>query len=411
MSDPFFVDGGHMNVLIADKFGSTGVSDLRSVGCEVVHDAGLSGDALRNAIGESNCAVLIVRGTKVTRPMLEASPHLAVVIRAGAGYNSIDVEAASERCILVANCPGKNAIAVAELTIGLMLALDRRIVDNACDLRNGVWNKSDYSKARGVSGRTLGVVGLGQIGRAVVQRAQGLGMRVCAWSRSLTPESASTLGVTRCGSVAEVAECCDVFSVHLAANAETKGFIDEQVLSKLKPGSYVINTSRAEVLDYKALARLIAERGIRAGLDVFPDEPGGGLGEFSDSIVSAEGVVYGTHHIGASTDQAQDAIAQETLRIVKEYLQSGRVLNCVNLRAESKAPHVLTVRHRNRPGVLAHTLNAISEAGVNVEEMENVICQGAKTAWAQIKLDGVLDRRVLESIRDNHEHVLSASLS
>jgi len=178
------------------------------------------------------------------------------------------------------------------------------------------------------------------------------------------------------------------------------------VLERLAPGSYVINTSRADVLDYAALAKAVQEKGLRVGLDVFPEEPSDGSAEFQPGILSSGGVVYGTHHIGASTDQAQDAIAAETVRIVLEYLHTGRVLNCVNLAARSRARFVLVVRHLNRPGVLAHTLNEISHAGVNVEEMENVICEGGDAACAHIKLAVPLPEEALRRIQSANANVL-----
>ncbi len=399
-----------MKVLIADKFQESGVTALTRAGCEVIHRPALDGDALSRAIADTQCAVLVVRSTKVTAAMLGASRQLNVVVRAGAGYNTIDVKAASQRSVLVANCPGKNAVAVAELTFGLILALDRRIVDNAVDLRNGIWNKKTYAQARGLKGRTLGVIGFGQIGRAVVTRAAAFGMPVVAWSRSLTDAAAAELGISRCDNAKDVASRCHILSIHIAANADTKGLISEDVIAALAPGSYLINTSRANVLDYDALAEAVESHGIRVGLDVYPDEPGAGDSQFASKIMETGGVVYGTHHIGASTDQAQEAIADETVRIVLTYKQTGRVENCVNLCHQSAAKFVVVVRHRNRPGVLAHALSVIRHAGVNVEEMNNIICEGDEAACAQIKLAASLDEAVLTEIESGNEHVLGVSL-
>jgi D-3-phosphoglycerate dehydrogenase len=284
------------------------------------------------------------------------------------------------------------------------------VVDNTVDLREGRWNKKEYSKARGLKGRTLGIVGLGSIGLAVAERAKAFEMNVAAFSRSLTPQMADELGIAYCRSASELASRCDVLSIHLAANPQTKRIIDAGVLSQLAPGSYLINTSRADVVDYEALARAVKETGLRVGLDVFPDEPSGGTGEFRAAIMETGGVVYATHHIGASTDQAQDAIASETVRIVQEYLHTGRVLNCVNLAAKSRARFVLVVRHRNRPGVLAHTLNEISVEGVNVEEMENVICEGGDAACAHIKLTVPLQEDALRRIKVGNDNVLGVSI-
>ena len=399
-----------MRVLVADQFESWGIKHLEESGCEVIFEPKLEGDQLRDAIAATKCAVLIVRSTKVTEPMLAAGDVLSLVVRAGAGVNTIDVPAASQRSILVANCPGKNAIAVAELTFALILALDRRVVENTVDLRNGKWNKKEYSKARGLKGRTLGVVGLGEIGRAVVSRAHAFEMNVAAWSRSLTDKLADELNLKRYNTVQEMASNCDILTIHLAAAPETKKLINADVLDRLAPGSYVINTARADVMDYASLASVMREKNLRVGLDVFPDEPGGGTGEFRVAIIEAGGVVYGTHHIGASTDQAQDAIASETVRIVQEYLHTGRVLNCVNLAARSRARFVFVVRHLNRPGVLAHTLNEISLAGVNVEEMENVICEGGDAACAHIKLTVPLNDDALRRIKTGNDNVLGVSI-
>ncbi|MFQ5493967.1 MAG: NAD(P)-dependent oxidoreductase [Phycisphaerae bacterium] len=398
-----------MKILIADKFDRGGIEALEGLGARVECQPALAGDALQEALQAVDPRVLIVRGTRVTGEMFEVSDALGLVVRAGAGVNTIDLSAASRRSVLVANCPGKNAVAVAELAFALILALDRRIVEGVNDLRNGVWNKKEYATARGLKGRTLGIIGTGQIGRAVAARARGFEMDVVAWSRSLTPDRAEALGVTPCADPGEVAACCDILSIHCAAVPETRHLISAAVLDRLQPGSFVINTARAEIMDYEALANAMVKKNLRVGLDVFAVEPASGRGDFTDGIVKAGGLVYGTHHIGASTDQAQEAIAQETVLIVTEYLRTGRVRNCVNLCARTPARYVVIVRHRNRAGVLAHTLHEISHAGVNVEEMENVICDGAESACAQIKLDGPLADDVLSRIKSGNEHIFAVT--
>src|SRR5215813_6390020 len=283
-----------MKVLVADKFEKSGLAGLEKLGCEVFYQPDLKDDSLTDAIRSSGAEVLIVRSTKVTRAMLEAG-RLSLVVRAGAGYNTIDVEAASERGIYVANCPGKNSIAVAELAFGLLLAMDRRIVDNTADLRRGVWNKKEYGKARGIFGATLGLIGVGGIGKEMIPRARAFGMPVVAWSRSLTPEKAHALGIERKSAPAEVAAAADIVSVHLALKPETKGMIDADFFAAMKPGSFFINTSRAEVVDQAALARAVEEKKLRAGLDVFAEEPAGGSGDVKAPIFDLPGVI-GSHH-------------------------------------------------------------------------------------------------------------------
>lgn len=397
-----------MKVLIADKFEASGIEGLEALGCEVISDPGLKDDALLAAIRDTGADVLVVRSTKVTAPMLEAG-RLSLVVRAGAGFNTIDVKAASARGIFVSNCPGKNSIAVAELAFGLLLALDRRIPDNVADLRAGVWNKQEYSKARGLYGRTIGIVGLGQIGREMISRAQAFGLKVIGWSRSLTPEAAAEMGITFRQTIVELANESDIVSVHLALTPDTRGIINADVFDAMRPGAYFINTSRAEVVDSAALANAIRHKGLRAGLDVFEGEPATAKGEFSDALLGLP-VVYGTHHIGASTEQAQEAIAAETVRIIKIFKETGKVPNVVNLAERTPATHLLVVRHRDRPGVLAHIFDEIKAAEINVQEMENIVFAGAEAAIARIQLDQAPNRETLDRIRTGNPEIIEVNL-
>lgn len=332
-----------MKVLVADKFEKSGIDGLTAIGCEVLSQPDLADQALVDAIAFEQPAVLVVRSTKVAEAAM--GPSLKLIVRAGAGVNTIDIAAATARGIKVANCPGKNAIAVAELAIGLMLSLDRRIPANDADLKAGKWNKKEYSKARGLYGMTLGILGAGSIGCEVIKRAAAFGMPVVMWSRrfdgqrrQLTSAEAEELGLTLAiqqvpvmlaPSPVAVAERCDVLSVHVGLGPGTKGFVNADLLNKMRPGSFVINTARGDVMDQAALVAAIRDRKLRAGLDVFSNEPSSAAGEFADAIVHEPGVI-GTHHIGASTDQAQEAIAAETVRIVKSFKDSGDVPNAVN---------------------------------------------------------------------------------
>jgi len=396
-----------MRVLIADKFEASGVDGLKAAGCEVVHDPSLADQALVDAVATHAPQVLIVRGTKVPEAALAAGP-LELVVRAGAGYNTIDVAAASRLGIYVSNCPGKNSVAVAELAFGLICALDRRIADNVVDLRAGRWDKAGYGKAKGLFGRTLGLIGLGGIGKEMIPRAKGFGMPVVAWSRSLTPEKAADLGIRMAASPEEVAASADVVSVHVALNAGTRGLLGEAFFAAMKDGAFFINTSRGEVVDEAALAVAIGTKGLRAGLDVFANEPSGGTGEFVTELAGLPGV-YGTHHIGASTDQAQEAIAAEAVRIVKVFAETGIVPNVVNLATKTPATSSIVVRHIDRPGILAHTLDVISRAGINVQEMENIVFDGAEAAIARIHVEGTVEPSLLDAIKA-HEAVIDVSL-
>jgi D-3-phosphoglycerate dehydrogenase len=397
-----------MLVLIADKFEQSGRDGLQAIGCEVSYQPDLKDEALVEAIRNNAPDVLIVRGTKVTEPMLSAGP-VKLVVRAGAGYNTIDVAAASKRGIYVSNCPGKNSIAVAELAFALILALDRRVVDNVITMRRGEWNKKEFSKARGLFGRTLGLIGVGKIGQEMIPRARAFGMPVVAWSRSLTPDRAAALGVEFKASPNEVAGAADVVSVHLALSAETRNLIGKAFFDSMRSGSYFINTSRGEVVDQAALVEAMNAHGIRAGLDVYAGEPTSGTGEFSDSIGKEENL-YGTHHIGASTDQAQEAIAAETVRIIREFKDTGRVPNVINLARQTPATHRLVVRHLDRPGVLAAVLDAIKSEQINVQEMENIVFEGAAAAVARINLDNAPSQALLDRLRADSADIIELDL-
>ena len=183
-----------MKVLVADKFEQSGLDALKAAGCEVIFEPDASGDTLVAAINKTQAPVLVVRSTQVTEAMLDAGA-LSLIVRAGAGVNTIDVAAASRRGIYVSNCPGKNSVAVAELTMGLILALDRRIPDNVAELRAGTWNKKEYSKAKGLMGQTLGLLGFGHIGREVAKRARAFGMPVLVWSRRFTDDAEARAAV------------------------------------------------------------------------------------------------------------------------------------------------------------------------------------------------------------------------
>jgi D-3-phosphoglycerate dehydrogenase / 2-oxoglutarate reductase len=394
-----------MRILLADKLPDHARVRLASLGHEVRSEPGLSADSLVVALDTFDPDVLIVRSTKVNAAHLAAARSLSLVIRAGAGVNTIDVGTASARGVYVTNCPGKNAVAVAELTLGLILALDRHLPDGVADLRAGRWNKGRYSKANGLRGRTLGVLGTGMIGQEVARLGQAFGMEVLAWSRSLDDETAAALGVRRYDRPEDVALRSNVLSVHLALTPETRGFVGESIFSVMKPGALFINTCRAEVVDEAALLRALDTPGIRAGLDVFSGEPAGNDGAFEHPLARHPSV-YGAHHIGASTNQAQDAVADEACRIVETFAATGRAPNCVNLTQPSRSDHTLVVRHLDRVGVLAAVLERLRADDVSIGEMENMIFDGEQAAVARIRLRGRPSEPTLDAL-GQHPHILS----
>lgn len=398
-----------MKILIADQFPESGRKQIEALGLRLRYAPDASGPALVQELESGQPEILVVRGTKVEAAHLTASRPLSLVIRAGAGVNTIDVREASRRGIYVANCPGKNAIAVAELAFAHILSIDRRIVDGANDLRAGVWNKKEYSKAEGIYGRRLALLGVGDIGREMILRARAFGLRIAAWSRSLTPAAAAALQVEYAPAPQDAARDADILSVHVALAPETRKLVGESVFSALKPGAIFINTSRGEVVDETALMAAVAGRGLRAGLDVFEGEPAGGTGAL-DPGMFASPRVQGSHHIGASTGQAQDAVAAESVRIVGVYKTEGRVENCVNLAQKDDATHLLVVRHRDEVGVLAGVLDALREASINVQGMDNILFAGGDAACARIQIEGTPGPALMERIGESPA-ILAASLT
>jgi D-3-phosphoglycerate dehydrogenase len=394
-----------MRTLIADKVSVKMVADLKSLGYDVTLSPDLSAEALPDVI--AGVEILIVRSKKVTAEAIEAGSSLSLIIRAGAGVNTIDVKKASEKGIYVANCPGKNTDAVAELAIGLLIAADRRIPDALIDLRAGKWRKKEYGKAGGLKGRTLGIVGLGNIGCAVAQRAKGLDMTVIGWSRSLTPEKAKALGIGFCASLTELAENADAISLHLALSKETRGLINSDFFARMKKGALLVNTARSEVVDGVALKDVLRSGKIRAALDVFENEPAGGEADFADKELAGL-LSAATPHIGASTDQAEEAIADETVRIAKTFMETGKPVNAVNPRKlHTGIP--LIIRHYNRVGVLAGVLGELRNEGINIEEMENTIFEGELAACCALVLDKTPSESLMKSIAAG-ENIIQALL-
>jgi len=389
-----------MKVLVADSLPTSALDLMSERGLEVIFEPGLKGEALRDYLAKFEPAILMVRSTKVTAGHVGASPALQLVIRAGAGVNTIDLEAASARAVSVANCPGMNAIAVAELTFGHIINADRRIADNVADLRNGQWRKKHYSKAQGLKGRTLGVIGCGAIARAVIARGHAFEMDVVCCAPELDDALAQELGVTRCENPTAVAERCSILTVHVPKNQATHHLVGQSVFHALPAGAIVVNTSRGGIVDEAALAEAVATKGLRAGLDVFDDEPAGD-GPWQCGIAHLDGV-YGTHHIGASTAQAQGAVANAACEIALNWWQNGEVNNCVNLARTSSANYRLVVRHLDQVGALASLLELLRKAELNVQGMSNEIYSGSKgAACARIQIQGEVTDALLGELRSS----------
>ena len=387
-----------MRILFADGLSDAAVERLRAGGDVCTLQPWITAEELPDHVAGFD--VLVVRSTRVTAETIEAGTDLGLVVRAGAGTNTIDCERASELGVFVCNVPGRNAIAVAELTLGLMFAIDRHIADAAADVRAGQWNKKAYSKARGLHGATLGIIGMGAIGLEVARRAAACGLTVVAENKPRPHDlrrRMSDIGVQTLGDQASVLAASDIVSLHVPGGPETTGMVDAGFLAAMKPDSVLINTSRGEVVDEEALLAALNSTDMRAGVDVFADEPAGGAGAV-DSALAQHPKVVATHHIGASTRQAQEAVAEGTAEVIEAY-RTGSVVNCVNLEQTPERTATLSVRHHDRVGVLAAVLEELRRSRLNVATMRNQIFAGSVAAVATIDVAGTVEDELLDAVR------------
>jgi len=390
-----------MKVLVADKFPEKHIEQMKELGLEVNYAPQLAENNLHEAI--AGIDILVVRSTKVNATAIKKSDILNLIIRAGAGVNNIDIAAANKKGIYVANCPGMNSIAVAELAMGLMLSLDRRIPDNVSDFKNGVWNKGEYSKAEGLHGKNLALIGVGNIGKEVAKRALAFGMNVYGKDISRI----EGMAIKDFSEMDKILPMCDIISLHLPLTPQTRGLFNKEMFGYLKPGALLINTSRAEILDEEAMIAAINEKNIRVAVDVFKGEPEQKSGAVTSPLQALKNV-YVTHHIGASTEQAQNAVAAETVRIIKDYMNSGLIAHWVNKASTTQSSYQLVVKHFDRPGVLSSIFAVIKEEDVNIEEIENIIFDGGLIASCTMKLKAGISAARLQSIQEN-QNVLSVS--
>ncbi len=387
-----------MKILFADSVDPERVKSLEAAGHECRLDPALSAENLPQAVTDAEA--LVVRSTKVSAATIKAGRDLGIVVRAGAGTDNVDREAASAASVYVCNVPGRNAVAVAELTMGLLIAIDRHIADGVADLRAGRWDKGRYTVAEGLAGKTMAILGLGEIGLAVAERAKAFGITVQAIRKDGRPDDVlariRSIGIRLVDDEEALLNNADIVSIHVPKSSSTDGLVDARFLARLPDGAIILNTSRGEVVDEAALLDALDNRGMRAGLDVYDNEPSAKTGKFQ-SALSMHPSVVGSHHIGASTTQAQESVADGMVEVLEAYA-GGNVINCVNLVTEPLGASCLSVRHLDQPGVLANVLGVLGQGGHNVAQMENQVFAGREAAVATINVDGLPSQAVLDQI-------------
>ena len=312
-----------MKLVVADPLPASALETLRRVpGWIVDARSPRTPDALLADLSDAD-ALIVRSATTVTRSLIEAAPHLRVIARAGTGIDNVDVDAATERGILVMNAPGANSVSVAELAVALMLALSRGIAIADAAMKRGVWDKKRLTGAE-LRGKTLGIVGLGRIGQEVATRVRPFGMEIVAHDPFLAEQVAARLGI-RMLPFADLCRVSDYITLHLPATPETRHLLNRDTLALCKPSVRIVNTARGELIDEAALADAI-ESGTVAGaaVDVFEKEPP------SDWRLVNLPQVIATPHIAASTVEAQELVGTETAMAVRDFLLTGSIVNAVN---------------------------------------------------------------------------------
>ncbi len=384
-----------MKILVACELPSAALEQLRALAAELVYRPQAAPQELRD--GLADVGILVVANTRVSPELIVRGVALQMIVRAGAGPGEIAMEDASAQGVFVTHCGDQHAAAVAELAFGLLLALDRRIVENTLALREGRWSRAELSDARGLAGRTLGILGYGAVGRLVASRARAFGMRVLGWSSTLSPVTAHEPEVEFCNWPRELARQSDFVTVH-TTDDERELLVDAEFLHSLPPGAALVHVGHPGAVDEAALADAVEQRHLRAALDVFSSEPTSGTARFHSRLCGLPGVVC-TQHIGPLTDQARRAVADEVVRIIHSYLVSGEVTNCLNVCERSPAKWQLVLRVRDQVGVMATILDAVRADGINAQEITSRVFTGAKAAWCVIALDERPSTEALNAIR------------
>ena len=373
-----------MKVVVSDLFPDSTIEALRDAGLECYYDHTLKGPDLKQLLGEEQPQVLLVRSTRLPADIISASSSLELIVRAGTGTDGIDMGEASKKGIFVTHCPGKSAIAVAELVFGLITGADRSIPENVMQLRKGVWDKGRH--ADGLYGKTLGIVGLGDIGVEVAKRGRAFGMRLVGCDPVVTRPQAEEMGVEYRQTMEEVVGEADVLTFHVPVVRQTKFMLTPAILSTLKPDAMLVNTSRWDIVaEEDMLAVLEAKPGLRYACDCYRLEPMEHTCEFRNRLAEHPRV-YGTCHVSSYTKQAELAFNEEAVNIILQYATSKTVnpRNCTNRARKTPATHTLAIRVLNEPGILAAIVRLLATEGWQVLEIDSAVFREAKACRASL---------------------------
>lgn len=313
-----------MKIVVPEKISARGIQEFESAGFQVVQltPASVASGELAKELADAD-GLVVRSAVKVTAELLKSAPKLRVIGRAGVGIDNVDVPAATARKIVVMNTPGGSSVAVAELALGMMLALARQLPKADASTRAGGWEKKALEGTE-LNGKTLGLLGCGRIAAETAKRARAFDMKIVGYDPYCKPEAAKAAGITLLP-LDQVLAQADYLSLHLALTPETRNLLNDATLGKAKKGVRIVNCARGEVIDLDALQRALESGQVGgAALDVYPKEPAGALPLFALPNVIA------TPHIGASTKEAQERVGTAIAVQIKEYLTKGEIANAVN---------------------------------------------------------------------------------
>jgi D-3-phosphoglycerate dehydrogenase len=387
-----------MKVLVACSLPESTLQELRSLGTEVLYEPELTAERMEDLVRD--VAVLVVRRTRVSPEVIAAGKALQLIVRAGTDIANIALEEASAQGIFVANCPHTDAIAIAELTFGLLLALDRGVLESAAALKKGVLQEPEVGEARGLAGRTLGVLGFGPVEQEIVKRAHAFDINVLAWSPTLTPELAAASHVRFCAWPRELARESDMVTVYTPQQEADEVLVDAEFLQNMRDGAYIVYVGHPAAVDEAALAEIARERHLRVAYDISaPHLATSNAGRFKSRLQALPKAI-GTYRLADRTEQSYEATTDELLRVIREFLIAGRVVNCVNLLERSPATWQLVLRLKDTVGVLASVMGQIRADGINVEEISSQVFTGAQAGFCTIALDERPSTEALSAIRE-----------
>lgn len=374
-----------MKILVACRLPDAALDELKSLGAEVIYQPELAGPGLAEQLRD--VAILVVGRQRVAREIILAAPQLQMIVRDGTGTLNIAVDEASTQGIFVTHCLFREAAAIAEMTLGLLVALDRQLLDQGLQPSDDVTaRRADDINAMGLVGRTLGILNYGPVGREVAARARAFGMNVLACAGPHCDPLTHEWGIEFVHSPRDLARRSDAISVYVPLDDAKERFINSELIGSLKARALLVHIGHPNAVDEPALYDAVKAGRVRAALDFYSSEAAGEMLRHRSKLLGLHGAVV-THRLADATERAREVIAGEVIRIVRQFLVTGEALNCVNLVERSHATWQLLLRLRDAVGVMASVMDEIRADGINAQEIGCRLFQGGRAAWVSISLN------------------------